>query len=331
MILKWLRLGLEVFMNKFLLFCIVYSSFSFIYAKASEADTFTRREEPLEDSSLIINSMANKAIQDAILNTNKKEKGCIENDLYSELRFYFNNHMKGKLIIDIINSKDIPKRIITIPDSVYGNWSPWDGFGMGLSFMKKAKSTLASVVKINNYMVGVDKFEHMSGQGFLYFTDNYLKNKGPIIAVKKGAFREKFMLGGNKLENGVFSYGDLAANFNGMRLWNHMLQLRNDVLGESYNIGPYITCQDNHWIQTKEIDFQNYIDDSMDEAINCSKFTSKSTVKKFTKTINDLGYSCPIDQQRLDDLILKYGVMAKWMINEKGTSVVKYFSEFKSK
>jgi hypothetical protein len=320
-------------MKRTILLSLTCSLLAINGAVGSEADTFTRRNEFLADSTEIINLKANQAISDSILNANANanNSGCIEKNLYKSMRLYFNNHMKGKLTIDIINNTEIPKRIISLHDSIYGNWTPANGFGLGLGMMKKAKSTLASVVILDKQLVGVDKFEHMFGQGFLYFTDNYLKNKGPITAAKKGAMREKLMLGGNILENGVFSYGDLAANFNGMRLWNHMLQLRDDVLGADHNIGPYIACENDKWVQVKEIDFRNYIDDSMDEAVNCSKFTTKATVKKFTKTINDLGFSCPVDQRRLDDLKVKYGPMAKYMINEQGTAVVKYFSEFSSK
>jgi len=319
-------------MNKKTLGFLALSLLVFNQAIASEADTFTRRSEALDDASEIINHKANKAIQASLDAANSKNKDCNEKALYTELRVYFNNHMKGKLTIDIIHNTDIPKREIGLAKSVYGNWSPWDGLGMGLGFMKRSKETLAPVVKIEDSIIGIDKFEHMFGQGYFYFQDNYLQNQGTIHAVKMGALREKSILGGNKLANGVFSYGDLSANFNGMRMWNHMLQKHDDVLGVDQNLGPYITCADHKWEQVKEIDFRNYIDDSMDEATNCSKFTSQSTVKKFKNNIKERGFSgCPMDQQKLDDLIIKYGSMSKWMINEKGTGVVKYFGEFKSK
>ena len=44
-----------------------------------------------------------------------------------------------------------------------------------------------------------------------------------------------------------------------------------------------------------------------------------------------MGVSCPIDQGRLENVILKYRHMSKWIINPNGPSVVKYFSEFKEK
>jgi hypothetical protein len=309
----------------------IYASLPFSVASASEADTFTKRDEPLEDSVERINLKANDAISAALVNVYRNSDGCIERDLYSELRLYFNNHMRGKLTKDISSDPNISKRDIALGNSVYNNWTPWDGLGLGSKYMKKTKLTIAPIVKIGEVQMGTDKFEHMFGQGYFYFKDNYQRENGAISAVKMGAFREKTILGGNKLANGVFSYGDLSANFNGMRMWNHMLQLRDDVLGSNYNFGPYISCVQSRWVQVKEIDFRNYVDDSLDEAINCSKFPSQNTALKFTKTINGLGYSCPIEKRRLDKLVEKYGSMAKWMINESGTGVVKYFGEFKSK
>jgi hypothetical protein len=171
----------------------------------------------------------------------------------------------------------------------------------------------------------------MFGQGFQYFKQNYLEGKGEIKAVSTGIFKEKFTLGGSKYGNGVFSYGDLSANFNGMRMWNHMLQKRDDILGADRNLGPYIECVNDQWTQVKKIDFTNYVDDSMDEAINCSKFPSQHTADKFEDRLRIMGLSCPIDQSRLQNMHAKYRQMAKWIINLDGPGKVKYFSEFKNK
>lgn len=69
---------------------------------------------------------------------------------------------------------------------------------------------------------------------------------------------------------GVMSYGDMVAEFNGMRFWNHVLAKKADILG--VNLGPYVKCENNNWIKIKPIDFSDYVDDAWDEGINCSKF-----------------------------------------------------------
>lgn len=314
--------------NTLLIFLIVLTPAQVFSA---ETDTFTFREDPLADSSKIINSRANQYLRTSLSAVNEASADCVEKDLYVELRKYFNNHTKGKLTIELIKDNKIPKRIINLNTSVYKNWRPWDGLGMGLTLAKKSGLTVSPVIKFGNELIGTDKFEHMFGQGFYYFEDNYLQDKGAVKATKVGVLKEKTILGGNKFGNGVFSYGDLSANFNGMRFWNHILQLRDDVLGSDQNIGPYIACENKKWVQVKEIDFADYVDASMDEAINCSKYPSVSTAVRFVQDVAAIGMKCPLDPQKLDEMKVKYGPMAKWIINEEGPGAVRYFSEFKDK
>lgn len=298
---------------------------------ASETDGFSKRQAPLADSSDIINERTNKYVTQALNDLNAMENGCDEMMLYKELRKYFANHLSGVLVKDILSDNSIPKRRVIMAESVYKDWSAWDGLGMGVTFISRSGITVSPILNFNNVTIGADKFEHFFGQGFGYFTSNYLKGKGASKAIKNGIIKEKIFLGGNKFGNGVFSYGDLSANFNGMRFWNHFLQKYDDVLGADHNLGPYVVCENNKWIQSKKIDFTDYIDASMDESINCSKFPSGSTVEKFKKAVSDLEMNCPVDPHKLEDMAIKYGPMAKWIINRDGNGVVDYFGEFKNK
>lgn len=316
--------------NQFLFFALIV--ISPLVVMSAETDTFTKRDEPLADSSEIINKRANQYVQESLNAVNAKSQGCSSEDqLYDELRKYFNNHSKGRLAIEIIKDDSIPKRLVKLDESVYRSWRLFDGIGMGSTLARKSGLTVSPVIKFGQELIGTDKFEHFFGQGFYYFSDNYLKEKGVIRATKVGIIKEKTILGGNKLGNGVFSYGDLSANFNGMRFWNHILQLRDDVLGADHNLGPYIGCEDKKWVQVKQIDFEDYIDASMDEATNCSKFPAKSTAMRFVREVKALGMNCPIDQQKVEELSVKYGKMSKWIINKEGPGAIRYFSEFKNK
>ena len=300
-------------------------------AMAAEVDQYTRNNEVIGDSSELLNEKANLVIKQSIASVNLEGIGCSEKVLYKELRKYFSNHVRGQLIKDVLINPDMPKRHINLKESIYRDWNSWDGLGMGFTLIAKKAVTMSDVMRIGNQEIGVDKLEHMFGQGFSYFKKNYLSNKGELSALKKGIFFEKYLLGGQKLGNGVFSYGDLSANFNGMRFWNHILQLRDDVLGEEFNIGPYIVCENNNWVKAKELDLKNYIDDSVNETINCSKFPTDKTLNKFKNRLASMGVSCPVDQTRLDSVYLKYKHMAKWIINPDGPGELKYFSEFKNK
>jgi hypothetical protein len=310
----------------FFLLSLITSTASF----GAETDQFTRREEPLEDVAGIITTKANLAIKTSLKNLNSEQKGCQEKDLYKELRKHFANHIKGLLVIDILENDSIAKRNIELNESVFSQWKPWDGIGLGLFLKYKSDVVMSPVLNIGGSLVGTDKLEHMFGQGFHYFKDYYQKDKTVFASIRAGTFREKYVLGGTRLGNGIFSYGDLSANFNGMRFWNHMLQKEPDILGEEHNIGPYIACEKNQWVQVKQMDFDYYIDDSMDESINCSKFATKATARKYLRSVKASGHSCPVDPVKRDEMIEKYKHMSKWIINKGGVEVVRYKKEFKN-
>jgi hypothetical protein len=313
------------------LILISFLSLLQVSAMGAEVDQFTRSDEFLADSSALLNINANQSISQAIKLANAEGKGCREEVLYDELKEYFANHTKGKFVIDLIENPAYSKRHIEVKDSIFQDWTIWDGVGLGFTMLSSNGVTMSDIIRVGDEEVGVDKFEHMFGQGFKYFNKNYLQDKGEIDAVKQGIFREKFLLGGQKIGNGVFSYGDLSANFNGMRFWNHVLQKHNDVLGADRNLGPYVSCVNDKWVKAKEIDFRNYIDSSLNESINCSKYPSGNTLKKLKNRLKIMGVTCPMNQQKLDDVHVKYRQMAKWIINMDGPGEVKYFREFKNK
>ena len=120
----------------------------------------------------------------------------------------------------------------------------------------------------------------------------------------------------------------MAADFNGMRFWNHVLQKKNDVLGSEENFGPYVRCVNKKWTLVKEMNWRDYLDDSMDEAINCSQFKTESMVNKIKKRLNDLQVlhqriiSCPVSRNKLKRVISKYGKFAPFFINKEGVRAV---------
>ena len=292
---------------------------------AAEVDQYTTRHLELADASEHINQEANLHVRNAL--SHIEEQGCNEEALYTELRKAFANHKTGKLTIHMLHADNFPRSNIALRESVYADWTRWDGYLLGRPAAANSPLALGPLVNIDGQRVGTDKFEHMFGRGFAYFKSHYLRGKSLKRVLKFGIFMEKTTLGGNKLATGVFSYADLAANFNGMRFWNHILQLRPDVLGDDH--GPYISCIDGKYKQVKEIDFKHYVDESMDESINCSKFATKRTMRKFVSRVEALGYSCPMSVDKLEEMRQKYGKISHWIINEDGPDDVSYYSEFR--
>jgi hypothetical protein len=310
-------------------------------AISAEVDQYTKRDEPLTDSLIELNSRANDHLEIAVNRANLKGECSTtlssQMNLYTELKKEFANHSKGQMTIDLLTDKSLSIHRIALSDSVYGAWKIRNGFLLGRKKAATSPLALSPLINMNGYHIGIDKLEHMFGMGFIYFKRHHLKNRKLKGVLKHGILREKTVLGGLVLATGVFAYADLAANFNGMRFWNHMLQLEDDVLGNQYNRGPYIKCDRGTWKSHKKIDFAHYIDDSMDESLNCSKFANKNGVKKFTRAMKKLNseYTCPMSREKLNVMKKKYDVqiskkstISDWILNMEGNGELSLLNEF---
>jgi len=324
--------------------------FSWSAARAAEADHFTLREGQIADITAEVNKLANeglgRAIEDLNISGTCDDSRASEEQLYERLTEVFSNHKKGQLVNAIIGG-NIPRTIIPLKESIYSEWSIWNGFLLGRKGAAKSPLALFPLVSIGNTVIGVDKLEHMFGMGLRYFKGHYLNEKPLVSVLKGGIFKEKTFLGGNMLATGVFSYADLSANFNGMRFWNHMLQKRDDVLGAQHNAGPYLFCREGKWVKNEErpIDFRTYVDASMQESMNCSKFATEGGARKFHAALaamqtrdSDRVFSCPENPALMDETAKKYEVVIAgdshgtkvdhWIINREGNGRVSYFNEF---
>jgi hypothetical protein len=289
---------------------------------ASEIDSYTHRFEiNLEDSSTKINQYGNDLIKKVINNLNDKNSktGCDEKKLYRKLRKEFNNHYIGSFSKYITESEEIERIKIKTKDSIYSDFNARESFVLGY-FARHINDPLGSLIKIKNRIVGTDKFEHFAGTGYAYFKNYYLEKDSIESTLRIGEKAENGILGA--LTTGIISYGDLTAEFNGMRFWNHILGKEQDILDE--NLGPYVACKDDKWIIVKEVDFSQYVDGGWDEAINCSKFKTEAMVIKVEKRISDIAIkdgltlNCPLDQTEMTNLKTKYKSYFNRLINIDG-------------
>lgn len=284
-------------------------------ATAAEVDQFSNMQVTLPDVAPLINSKANKMVDEALSRANT-QGSCNESVLYKELRVPFHNHIKGKLVHFIFEDSSVAKRTLQRPQTIYRDFNMLDGFLMARPGADKSGVGLGTVIQFGDITMGSDKFEHLFGRGFKYFTQHYLQNKPLEKVLRSGIRGEKGYFGGSFWATGVFSYGDLVANFNGMRFWNHILQKNPDLLGQ--NLGPYIVCQNNQWQQVKDIDFRPYFDSGVDETINCSQFARKHAAATVRDNMSKMGMSCPLDSSLLLEIYGRYQPYSDWLINMDG-------------
>ncbi|MBI2522603.1 MAG: hypothetical protein HYV97_19440 [Bdellovibrio sp.] len=296
-----------------------------LVVQGSEVDNFTGRYEPLDDSMEYLNQKIEEAFDQALLLANDEKKGCSEKLLYKSLRVYFRNHVQGKFNRWLAHTDEIAKRPVNNSRSIYTDFRWYEAPTAVLKDIYQ--DTTAEAIMVSGVQTGTDKFEHFFGRGYAYFKKLKGKHKKIKEVLRFGHYSEKYFLGAQT--TGIYSYGDLAANFHGMRFWNHLQLKSQDILGPEYNQGPYVVCQAGKW-QKKLVEgkfpfnWKNYIDLSWDEGNNCSAFRTKALLNKVKHRIQILEnrtgqrYSCPVDPEGISALKEKMFPYSKWFINSDG-------------
>lgn len=314
---------LALYMKQFFGHCSTLLALSFTVftpsVAAAEIDPFNGYSRQLKDSSALISSKADEMIQLGIARANEAGKGCDQQALYDELRLNFNRVNIGPFSNYIYRSEDIERVVTPVFDSVYQDWGWRDALIPGL-FARYLRDPSGTVINVAGVRVGTDKFEHFSGSGFRYFELHYLMGRPLRESLHFGFRAEAGFLGA--VSTGVLSFGDLAANFGGMRFWNHLLATGPDVLGEE--VGPYVVCEEDAWKQVKKVDITVYVDTTWDESNNCSLFRTDKmlkdvlTILEFRSEQDGIEYRCPFSSTAIEAVKEKYGENAKYLINSDG-------------
>jgi hypothetical protein len=288
--------------------------------KASEIDSFTARYQRIPDARPIIEAQTQVFWAEAIAEANDTRRGCSTDRLYDALRKRFNNHLVGAMSKWLRKSKELPTKFVPVSESIYGALS----FGESVVLSTFSGQGMDRLVRIREHDIGLDKFEHFWGSGFQYFNKGYLSRETPSVVpgLKQGLAMEGGLFGATM--TGVHSYGDLVANFNGLRFWNHVLALYPDPLGRSQQLGPYVTCRDNRWVTLKTPKWADYIDAGWDEGVNCSAFRTDSMMEKVESHLRKLHeetgmlYRCPMTRKFNRSLWRKYGELSDDLLNHDG-------------
>lgn len=295
-------------------------AFAGLATQASEIDQLSQRHLPLSDSREIVNQKANELALAAVNDLNARSRRCNESDLYKALKKPFDIILDdGQLVNFIFSEKSVDKHTISRKDSIYKYHGLTDGYLLARPMADKDGIGMGSVIQFGDYYIGTDKFEHMFGRGWEYYSRYYLQHEEIINVLQYEIGMERTLLGGNPLATGVFSYADLVANFNGMRFWNSILQKHEDFLGK--NIGPYFKCENKKWVQVKQIDFTDFMDQGFDEGINCSNFITKNGFNGVMRSIRELqqklnsDITCPAAPGEIHGLLEKYDIPLRSRLN----------------
>lgn len=126
---------------------------------------------------------------------------------------------------------------------------------------------LQGAFNLGGHVIGPDKVGHFVDQGY-DLIETFIENGS-----SKEAFRMA-MEDSNDMEEGFFgliasdvkSYGDMSANFSGLKFYYNLLS------GDD----PQLTCdpKTNKYKMNYDFNWSDYVNDSWDEGVNCSFFES---------------------------------------------------------
>ena len=234
-----------------------------------ETDNFLTWGIELEDSADDVNKYINEHIETELtkINTRPKPLTCekVRNKLIVSFRGFITHPMEHWLEANLGPRKVFPDEA-SVTEAEY--------FAMSIYATKKFDVSkfysLSRNININGIYIGTDKLSHWMSTGERYYR-KYAKGlkKGMTeeeaykYAINYGIFLDRYVLGG--ISSGVFSFGDLEANFQGMLLNKGFCRLEEDK--------NYLKLEDGQWKMQRKIDVRDYINPNWDETYNPSLFS----------------------------------------------------------
>ena len=262
-------------------------------ARAYESDQYMNRTQPVADSLAVMDQQVNEAI-DVILARQRppETRLALARAIYHEIGGLY---WADKIERWAARSPEVEKYDQTRHRSIYRSMPLWATrvnflFGVGRSF------------RVNNVMVGSDKFGHFVSQGYKYFKREQ-KGRSRQWILGWGAFAERWIYG--QFTTGVYSNADLVANYEGWRFYRSLF-LDEEIPGK-----PAIVRKvDGRYVRQREFTWADHITPYWDEALNPS-YNVRSLDWRLRREISRL---CPQYRQyprfysspRDDELWLRY-------------------------
>lgn len=271
-------------------------------AFATEVDYFTKRYIPLEDSAPKLNAYMNESIDEAVKEANGRSNCELqprgsEVKLYSELNKIIGGIVWAKIEKKITDTNFVENHLVVKRNSVFRAFNWHNSFALALT-------KLGAIINLNGHIVGSDKIGHFIGIGLIYFKNTDMQGNSFDSSLRIGISTERGVFG--RQSTGVYSYADLAANYDGYFFWSDLLHSK-----KSPSPNPFVTCVDGDFQRVRDFKWSDYVTDAWDEGINCNKFRTQSIREKFERQIEKLeeadpnnSYQCPLKSCR--DLEQRY-------------------------
>jgi hypothetical protein len=256
-----------------------------VAAPALESDQYYASARPIEDSSEVINAKINRQIRETLdhLNRRHARKPVSCGRAAQRISRAFKMFIFQDIELWVLNTSQVA-RIPSTPEEelhyrrvgLFRKSGPVD-FGASLPPVP--------TIEIDGIRLGTDKLSHFFAEGWRYHRRYVRARKsgrdetGAVQrAMRIGFFLEKTVLG--LRTSGVFSFGDLEANYQGMRFYRGLCE------GDD----PALAMEGNRWVLARPVDIREYVSPEWDESYRNSIF-SRSRWRKVRPVL--LGY-CPL-------------------------------------
>ncbi|MBF0361635.1 MAG: hypothetical protein HQK49_11525 [Oligoflexia bacterium] len=266
---------------------------------ALETDNFLALTEDIADSVDILNQHYNQVIQRRIdrINNGRFNKTC--HNVATQIGKEFIRGIEKETQTWVMENEDIDR----IPRYNVSKYSYWKDSIYSRSIVHLV--AIAPTLNVNGIHMGTDKLSHFFILGFSYYLKYLLDTKNQGLeepdynnsqsvaefnsekkrlftrAIKIGMSTEKGILG--KLPTGVYSFGDLEANFQGLTFYYSLCD----------GPKPYLKVVDGNWVMTRPLDLREYVNPYLDETYNHSVYTPwrwwtiKANLSEYCETMED--------------------------------------------
>ena len=293
-------------------------------ATATEVDSFTVRGDEVSDVTQLVNAETRWRITAAVDRANRVSSDCDRDVLLRSLGQTLRANVLGAFMVSPLEfyanySPDVSGVRIRKADSIYRN--VWFYESVPITFYP-----LGEVIRVNDVVIGGDKFSHFFNVGWEYYRRAQREGGSVEQALDFGTGSEQGIWG--QATTGVFSWADLASNFDGMRFWARVTG-EPDALGDDAQ--PYVRCEAGEWVEAAQFSWEEWVTDAWDEGINCNSYAQRleGAIEAAMEeaSSDEYVFSCPVEPLACEAISTNYHPYTERLISPECRSYQRNLAE----
>ncbi|MEQ1875830.1 MAG: hypothetical protein ABL958_04230 [Bdellovibrionia bacterium] len=301
-------------MNLRNLITAVCATLSCAAVNAAEADHFTNRDAAPE-AAMFLNEKMNAALDEIASGSTSCEEDELHAAIIGKLGGFGASRIERW-------GREVPTyNRVPMSQSIYGT-------STGVMNIQMLGACCAPTFKLGGNVVSADKLGHFLHSGYEMFYAATLRSERRVnatstlnklysvlgarrtgVPVTSTGINAVFDLSHYQETNGwglngpgVYSYGDIAANYDGYRFWTQV----------SRGTNPYFKCDAGKWKRVRRFDWLDFATAAWDEGINCSTFRADRAAAisaQITRVLTEKGVrppTCPVSRSACAALVATY-------------------------